>query len=183
MALSWDPDPGWIDRCRALVRAGADLMVVQGADPADQALAVLRRAWPAGLIGIAEPADPATRADLVLLAAPDQARHWPGRLRGCRVNGPAQAWAAQRAGCVFLVVGADLVPDMGRDTPAWPDMVWFVSGFSSVEELAVLTRLGARRAWVEPSADLAEVAVLLRQAGRADRRRAGLPWATTGGAS
>ena len=170
--------PGW---CAAMAGRGVGMILVGAAGHVaelDERLGAARQVVGNVLVAVAEPVDPAVRADAVHLTDLGHGAAWSGRLVGCQVWSTRQAEAALVAGCAYLVADwrvPGLVPKMAELQRERPGMVWFTTGCRDAAELAEAASQGAIRAWMRVDQSVAaECSALLRQVWRSDPAMGGL---------
>lgn len=152
----------WKQWCASVSSDGAGMIVVSnpGFDSAllAEVLASAREVVGRGLVAAVEPIEAEVRADVVHVSTPDHASMWKQRLAGCQVSSIDQAREAIGAGCAYLVADLSvegLVAQMADLAVTHSDLIWFVSGCSSISDLDMARNLGARRVWMEAEMDVA----------------------------
>ena len=152
----------WKKWCASVIEDGAGMIVVSnpGFDlqQMNEILSAAREVSPRGLVAAKEPVDATVRADVIHLDSVEHVKKWSGRLVGCAVSSVKAAEAAYKAGCAYLVADMrieSLVAEMAGLARTHPDLVWFVSGCTTLADLEKATSLGARRVWMEAELDVA----------------------------
>jgi len=159
----------WTAWCAEEVRAGAQMIIVNGADDdLDQALSLARQVSRQGLIGVAEPCGD-VRADVVHIQSLGHCYRWPSVLMGCQVWTYDQARAAMTAGCSYCVVDVRMGELVKKMAAGDLGISWFVNGCETMDDLNRAIEKGARRAWIRAEDDVASFDARLRQVWNEDR--------------
>ena len=144
----------WARSCHALAHAGAGMIHLSLADhdaPASQVNAYLdaaRMVVGNTLVAAREPLDLEVRADVVHLSEVGQRDRWPSRLVGCTVANEAEANAALEAEMDYLVADGSiegLAEHQQSLKASYPDLIWFASGPTCLDEVVQASEQGARR--------------------------------------
>lgn len=116
------------------------------------ALSTARQAGSHALVGVAEPVPRKVLTDAVLVESIDHLPLWNGVLAGIEVHTPAEVDAVIASNAAFLVVDwrtEGLLEHAVQAVKARPDLVWFVRGLASLNEVEQAVDLGARRVWLD----------------------------------
>ena len=161
----------WRQWCSSVSLGGAGMIAVSAETQVDDYLSAAREGVGRGLVAAVEPVDSDARADVIHMSQADHVGLWPTRLVGCEVSSLDQAYEGLRAGCAYLVADwrvPGLVTQVKGLALRHPELVWFVSGCATMEDLKDATSQGARRVWDPGEQNLGEWSAYLRQIWRTD---------------